>query len=579
MKLNVALFFLASALEHVVEHQNNFLAKDHVVVHTTTTDVPPVSTTMKCVINLTIQYFLIFTAVAIVRTYRELQPAQTAEEKKADKLTPALKNSCETMQYAPMLCVLFVGTRMRALQLSGGDPDAHDLPQPFVKMAMQACAWSVLVQTIMVLVIPLAGLGEVQIKSKEEGGDGTPVFIMGDGAAGKLCSAVRYLAMAAMYGGFTAVCVGGITMEAPTSVYPSGAPPVSPAVACTMNLCFQYFAVYLSIAIIKTYRDFGGEMSAFLKNIDGTLEFCKQTVVFAPMLCILFIGARMRALQMDPVNGNPQKWAQNCFYLCAYAVLGQMVLLFLIPFVVNGTLEKGESEGDVSFKVKDGEEKSMVFKSLMAIRYVIMLGMYGGFTAVIYSVIVIEHPNGPELTPAISPTMQCVMNLTTQFFFVYLVLWLLITYKQFAAESAGVTSAIKTFGSACKTVAFCPMLSVLFIGMRLRALQITSQAGAPQGWAQQAMFLSTWAVLVQLIMILAFGAFQGAPDTDADGNIESKNDGSLMSYVTLGIRYAALVCMYGGVCTVVYALFTITPETANGSGLLIPGVNVPAPGM
>ena len=34
------------------------------------------------------------------------------------------------------------------------------------------------------------------------------------------------------------------------------------------------------------------------------------------MLCVLFLGARMRALQMDPKHGNPQRWAQNCFFLC-----------------------------------------------------------------------------------------------------------------------------------------------------------------------------------------------------------------------------------------------------------------------
>ncbi len=42
------------------------------------------------------------------------------------------------------------------------------------------------------------------------------------------------------------------------------------------------------------------------------------------------------------------------------------------------------------------------------------------------------------------------------------------------------------------------MLSVLFIGLRMRALQITNQKGAPQGWAQQGMFLATYAVLVQV---------------------------------------------------------------------------------
>ena len=39
---------------------------------------------------------------------------------------------CE-VNFAPMLSVLFVGTRMRALQLSQGQPDEYDLPQPFVR--------------------------------------------------------------------------------------------------------------------------------------------------------------------------------------------------------------------------------------------------------------------------------------------------------------------------------------------------------------------------------------------------------------------------------------------------------------
>ena len=34
---------------------------------------------------------------------------------------------------------------------------------------------------------------------------------------------------------------------------------------------------------------------------------------------VMFLAARMRALQMDPISGNPQKWAQNCFYACTYA--------------------------------------------------------------------------------------------------------------------------------------------------------------------------------------------------------------------------------------------------------------------
>merc|ERR1719248_339804 len=101
-----------------------------------------------------------------------------------------LNGAATTVNYAPMLSVLFLGTRMRALQLSGGDPDKYDLPQPWVKMAMQFCAWSVVVQTLMVLIVPLVLGGEPKVEE-----DGTPVIEGGSTTAAAL-TFVRYASMA-----------------------------------------------------------------------------------------------------------------------------------------------------------------------------------------------------------------------------------------------------------------------------------------------------------------------------------------------------------------------------------------------
>merc|ERR1719443_172838 len=210
-----------------------------------------------------------------------------------------------------------------------------------------------------------------------------------------------------------------------------------------------------------------------------------------------------------------------------------------------------------------------------AVRYAVMLAMYGGFTAVIYSVCVIKSKTGP--TPPVSPAMQCVMNLTIQFFFVYLVLWVLITTKQFAGDSQMLTTAISTFDSARATVMFCPMLSILFVGVRMRALQITDQKGAPQGWAQQGMFLCTYSLMAQVLLVLILPLFtRGAPKCDADGNVVSESTG-IMGHIMVAIRYLAFLALYGGVVTVVTSLFLITPETATGTGSLIPGVEVLVP--
>merc|ERR550514_273993 len=91
--------------------------------------------------------------------------------------------------------------------------------------------------------------------------------------------------------------------------------------------------------------------SQTLQKFEGLLIPAKYTVNFAPMLCILFIGARMRALQIDPKHGNPQRWAQTCFFLCAYSVLVQCILIIGLPFCFPKCIcKKGISEGDVLFE-------------------------------------------------------------------------------------------------------------------------------------------------------------------------------------------------------------------------------------
>ena len=55
--------------------------------------------------------------------------------------------------------------------------------------------------------------------------------------------------------------------------------------------------------------------------LETTLLAATAAMDFAAMRSILFLAARMRTLQMDPVNGSPQAWAKSCFYMCAYAVV------------------------------------------------------------------------------------------------------------------------------------------------------------------------------------------------------------------------------------------------------------------
>jgi len=289
---------------------------------------------------------------------------------------------------------------------------------------------------------------------------------------------------------------------------------------------------------------------------------------------------------MDPKHGNPQRWAQNCFFLCTYSVLVQTLLVILMPLVTRCECKQGASEGDVTF-VMANPTLGIV---MTVVRYVCLVALYGGFTAVMISVFVIEHPEDVSLTPPISPAMQCVMNLTCQYFTVYLALFICITIKQFSPGLKIMDFLIGVFEAGQKTVMFAPMLSMLFIGARMRALQLTKATdgtipptAGPQPWAQDAMFLATWSVLVQLIMAMIVPLLLGTgkPEMDEDGNLVTPAGTNKYVGIFLDvIKYLCMLSMYGGACLVVYAVYTMTPETLppyTAPAPLIPGMPVPNP--
>jgi len=539
--------------------------------------MPAVAPTLQCVISLSIQYFVIYTLLAMIRTANQFTGHSMIG------LQKIMETAATTVTYAPMLSVLFLGVRMRAIQLSQGQTEKYQLPQPWVQQAMYMCTYAVLAQVILVLMMPVF-TGEWDVQTDEDGNLDTSKMQTG-GIMGTVISVVRYIIMAALYGGFIVICYGAFVMKGPKEIWgEEGAPPVSPAVACTMNLATQFFVVYLLVALVKTTQELSGN-TPFLTKLGGLLTLAKFTVNFAPMLCILFIGARMRALQMDPKHGNPQKWAQNCFYMCAYSVLIQTVLVIVMPFCTQCECKQGSSEGDVVFEM----ENATLGIIISVVRWICLIALYGGFSAVIYSVFVIEHPTDVSLTPPISPAMQCVMNLTVQYFFIYLCLWVAITAQQFLGSSPFWDKTIAIFDAGRATVMFAPMLSMLFIGTRMRALQLTKATdgtipptAGPQGWAQDGMFLSTWSCLVQVLMAILVPILTGStPEMDEDGNLKTpEGAGKIMGVICDLIKYLCLISMYGGAVTVMYGVYTMTPETLPPyaeRGSLIPGVPVPNP--
>merc|ERR1719160_1805565 len=200
--------------------------------------------------------------------------------------------------------------------------------------------------------------------------------------------------------------------------------------------------------------------------------------------------------------------------------------------------------------------------------------------AVVCSVFTIQHPSGNDQTPPLSPTMQCVLNLVFQYFFIYFLLWVYYTVEDLSGLDMSILAAAKdAIESAKATVQFAPMLAVLFVGTRMRALQMTQNKGAPQSWVQDGMYLASWAVLIQFLMCLLMPIFTGkkfTPDTldgsqkTTDADINAMPGGKVGAITVTVLRYFALLALLGGTAAVITGVIIMTPETATGGDNLAP---------
>merc|ERR1719253_1768217 len=105
---------------------------------------------------------------------------------------------------------------------------------------------------------------------------------------------IRYICFLALYVGLAAVVYGLFTFAPDPALWPEGVPSVSPAVFCTCILSCVFFAIFCLLAVSRTY-------SQFTKGAIGQSRFeevmlgAADTLAMAPMLCVLFLSARMRA--------------------------------------------------------------------------------------------------------------------------------------------------------------------------------------------------------------------------------------------------------------------------------------------
>ena len=131
----------------------------------------------------------------------------------------------------------------------------------------------------------------------------------------------------------------------------------------TISLTMMLYTVHFPAVVYKMSVELSG-WTPFITKLKSTLALARNTINVAPMLVILFIGARMHALQVDSKHDSPQRWVV-CFYDCITSVCVQTLPVILVPFCSececkegpSGSDGKDEEEGDGGSDDEDGDEE------------------------------------------------------------------------------------------------------------------------------------------------------------------------------------------------------------------------------
>merc|ERR1719420_2850090 len=209
--------------------------------------------------------------------------------------------------------------------------------------------------------------------------------------------------------------------------------PVSTTMQCVISLTVQYAIVYTLLALCRTAAD---SFNVKYDNlpIQKILVTATLTVIYAPMLAVLFLGFRMRVLQLTKGKGNPPEWVQLCMYFCTYAVLALTLSVTVIPIFTGEVIGVDPKTGDLPHETQPFKNQiCAVFFTF--VKYFIMLGLYVGVVFVIYGIYTYVPPKGiwPEgKTFPVSPAVQCTTILTCMYFLLYAFVAFSRTYTQFS---------------------------------------------------------------------------------------------------------------------------------------------------
>jgi len=293
------------------------------------------------------------------------------------------------------------------------------------------------------------------------------------------------------------------------------------------------------------------------------LAYVQHNLSPAPMLAVGFVGIE---LQQDVHDNEPHGTiVQGAMLVCVLA-LAMQAMFVVIPAVMAGEEGVCTVRGNLVC-VFTFEQGSILGKVVR----------YGGcsciclmFTA--YAIIIYALCWVPEEAPEhLLSCLICILILSVLYFGVFIGTFL---YCSLGADQ----SHMPNFLGARHAVATAPMIGVVIVAARMRALAL-SPDGGPPGWCTDAMYLCIVGFICSLIDCAVWPQ-QISPSPRA-GRSSSPNrsfeHGKIkMPPGSTPLRIAAFALQYGSVMTMLGSIATMNKHTATGHGSMVHHMLLPS---
>jgi hypothetical protein len=295
-----------------------------VIVISMLTSPNKTSLAMQCISLLTAVYFAVHALLAVYKTFvwaidgwDEIFGTRASRTRGFAQV----QHVKETLALFPMLCVLLLSTRMQALELRVSPPQS-------MQNGMLALSLAATTQVLVVLL----------------------QMVLGDRMASfqAVLSAFETACLLTVYVGVGLVFADLLEWDAPTNVSLLSMDlgnQLPTSIKCVTTLSVLYFLVLFSVLVARVIQYVSTVFVAredYTKGqVEDTMEYVRQSVVFAPMLSMLLIALRLRARTQG--QSDPDQWVQTAMVVSVVALLVQATLSPVIYFLTGPSSNQDRS--------------------------------------------------------------------------------------------------------------------------------------------------------------------------------------------------------------------------------------------